>query len=152
MLNKIVIMGRLTRDPELRRTNSGKGVASFSVAVERDYRPDGGERETDFIDCVAWDKLGEFVCNYFAKGRMIAVVGRLQIRSWKTDDGGTRRAAEIVAEKCYFGDTKREEPQAAPSQFTRLPDDTDVPFTMDDTPVAKSAADQFFGFSEDLPY
>ena len=110
MLNHITIMGRLTRDPELRRTGSGVAVASFTVAVDRDFGGrDGGERETDFIDCVAWRQTGEFVSKYFTKGRMIVVSGRLQIRSWTDKDGNKRRTAEVVADNCYFGDSKREE-------------------------------------------
>ena len=109
MLNHITIMGRLTRDPELRRTGSGIAVASFSLAVDRDFSPrDGGERETDFIDCVAWRQTGEFVSKYFTKGRMAVVSGRLQIRSWTDKDGNKRRTAEVVADNVYFGDSKRE--------------------------------------------
>ena len=109
MLNHITIMGRLTRDPELRRTGSGVAVASFTVAVDRDFGGrDGGEKETDFIDCVAWRQTGEFVSKYFTKGRMAVVSGRLQIRSWTDKDGNKRRTAEVVADNCYFGDSKRE--------------------------------------------
>ena len=109
MLNHIIIMGRLTRDPELRRTGSGIAVASFTVAVDRDFGGrDGGEKETDFIDCVAWRQTGEFVSKYFTKGRMIVVSGRLQIRSWTDKDGNKRRTAEVVADNCYFGDSKRD--------------------------------------------
>ena len=109
MLNHIVIMGRLTRDPELRRTGSGIAVASFSLAVDRDFGGrDGGERETDFIDCVAWRHTGEFVSKYFTKGRMAVVSGRLQIRSWTDKDGNKRRTAEVVADNVYFGDSKRD--------------------------------------------
>ena len=109
MLNHIVIMGRLTRDPELRRTGTGVAVASFTVAVDRDFGGrDGGEKETDFIDCVAWRQTGEFVSKFFTKGRMIVVSGRLQIRSWTDKDGNKRRTAEVVADNCYFGDSKRE--------------------------------------------
>ena len=109
MLNHITIMGRLTRDPELRRTGSGIAVASFTVAVDRDFGGrDGGEKETDFIDCVAWRQTGEFVSKYFTKGRMIVVSGRLQIRSWTDKDGNKRRSAEVVADNCYFGDSKRD--------------------------------------------
>ena len=109
MLNHVVIMGRLTRDPELRRTGTGVAVASFSVAVDRDFSGrDGGEKETDFIDCVAWRQTGEFVSKYFTKGRMIVVSGRLQIRSWTDKDGNKRRTAEVVADNCYFGDSKRD--------------------------------------------
>ena len=108
MLNHIVIMGRLTRDPELRRTGTGIAVASFSVAVDRDFGGrDGGEKETDFIDCVAWRQTGEFVSKYFTKGSMIVVSGRLQIRSWNDKDGNKRRTAEVVADNVYFGESKR---------------------------------------------
>ena len=108
MLNHIVIMGRLTRDPELRRTGSGIAVASFSVAVDRDFSgKDGGEKETDFIDCVAWRQTGEFVSKYFTRGSMIVVSGRLQIRSWTDKEGNKRRSAEVVADNVYFGESKR---------------------------------------------
>lgn len=109
MLNHIVIMGRLTRDPELRRTGSGIAVANFSVAVERDFKSDSGEKETDFIDCVAWRSTGEFVSKYMKKGSMVAVSGRLQIRSWTDNDGNKRRTAEIVADNVYFGESKKSE-------------------------------------------
>ena len=109
MLNHIVIMGRLTRDPELRRTGSGIAVASFSVAVDRDFgKNENGEKETDFIDCVAWRQTGEFVSKYFTKGSMIVVSGRLQVRSWTDKDGNKRRTAEVVADNVYFGDSKRD--------------------------------------------
>ena len=99
MLNHITIMGRLTRDPELRRTGSGTAVASFTLAVDRDFgKNENGERETDFIDCVAWRQTGEFVSKYFTKGRMAVVSGRLQIRGWTDKDGNKRRSAEVVAE------------------------------------------------------
>ena len=110
MLNHIVIMGRLTRDPELRRTGTGVAVASFTVAVDRDFGGrEGGERETDFIDCVAWRNTGEFVSKYFTKGSMIVVSGRLQIRSWTDKEGNKRRTAEVVADNVYFGESKRNE-------------------------------------------
>ena len=108
MLNHITIMGRLTRDPELRRTGSGKAVASFTVAVDRDFSQ-GDQKETDFIDCVAWNKTGEFVDKYFFKGSMIVVAGRLQIRSWNDKDGNKRRTAEVVADNVYFGESKSQE-------------------------------------------
>ena len=109
MLNHIVIMGRLVRDPELRRTGSGVAVTSFTVAVDRDFgNRESGERETDFIDCVAWRQTGEFVSKYFAKGRMAVVSGRLQIRNWTDKEGNKRRTAEIVADNVYFGDSKRD--------------------------------------------
>ena len=109
MLNHITIMGRLTRDPELRRTGSGVAVASFTLAVDRDFgKNENGEKETDFIDCVAWRQTGEFVSKYFTKGRMAVVSGRLQIRPWTDKDGNKRRTAEIVADNVYFGDSRRD--------------------------------------------
>lgn len=109
MLNHITIMGRLTRDPELRRTGSGIAVASFSLAVDRDFpNKETGEKETDFIDCVAWRQTGEFVSKYFTKGRMAVVSGRLQVRKWKNDQGENRYSTEVVAENVYFGDSKRD--------------------------------------------
>ena len=108
MLNRIVLMGRLTRDPELRRTQSGTAVVSFSIACDRDYAAQGAERETDFIDIVAWRGTAEFVEKYFGKGRMIVVAGRLQIRNWEDKDGNKRRSAEVVADNVYFGDSKRD--------------------------------------------
>ena len=107
-LNRIIIMGRLTRDPELRRTQSGTSVTSFSLAVDRDFKSQSGEKETDFIDIVAWRNTAEFVCNYFTKGRMAVVEGRLQIRDWTDRDGGKRRSAEVVADNVYFADSRRE--------------------------------------------
>ena len=109
MLNQITIMGRLTRDPELRRTGSGVAVASFTLAVDRDFgKNENGEKETDFIDCVAWRQTGEFVSKYFTKGRMAVVSGRLQIRPWTDKDGNKRRTAEVVADNVYFGDSRRD--------------------------------------------
>ena len=142
MLNHIVIMGRLVRDPELRRTGSGIAVASFTLAVDRDFSGrDGGEKETDFIDCVAWRQTGEFVSKYLRKGRMAAVSGRLQIRSWTDKDGNKRRTAEVVADNVYFADSKKDDngggnyggypaPGAAPaSDFAMLEDDdAQLPF------------------------
>ena len=107
MLNVAIIMGRLTRDPELRRTNSGKPVASFTVAVDRDYAPEGQEKETDFIDCVAWNGTAEFVEKYFKKGSMIVVNGRLQLRNWTDKEGNKRKTAEILASNVYFGESKK---------------------------------------------
>lgn len=110
MLNHIDIMGRLTRDPELRRTGSGISCVSFTLAVDRDYSgKDGGEKETDFIDCVAWRSTADFVSKYFSKGRMAVVSGRLQIRGWTDKEGNKRRSAEVVADNVYFGDSKKEE-------------------------------------------
>lgn len=108
MLNHIVLMGRLTRDPELRRTGSGVAVASFTLAVDRDFAAQGAEKETDFVDIVAWRNTAEFVSRYFTKGRMAVVTGRLQIRNWQDKEGNKRRSAEVVADNVYFGDSKRD--------------------------------------------
>lgn len=109
MLNHIIAMGRLTRDPELRRTGSGIPVASFTIAVDRDFADkQSGQKETDFLDVVAWRNTAEFVEKYFSKGRMAVVSGRLQIRSWTDKDGNKRRSAEIVADNVYFGDSKND--------------------------------------------
>lgn len=137
MLNKIVLMGRLVRDPELRRTGGGTAVAALTLAVDRDYKSQSGEKETDFIDVVAWRSTAEFVNKYFTKGRMAVVEGRLQIRDWTDKDGGKRRSAEVVAENVYFGDSKHESGgnpgySAAPAQnndFAEIPEtDGDLPF------------------------
>lgn len=109
MLNAVTIMGRLTRDPELRRTGSGLAVASFTVAVERDFGSrEDGKKETDFIDCVAWRQTGEFVSKYFSKGSMIVVTGRLQTRTWTDMDDTRRKATEVNISRIYFGERKRE--------------------------------------------
>ncbi|MCC8123179.1 MAG: single-stranded DNA-binding protein [Oscillospiraceae bacterium] len=109
MLNRIILMGRLTRDPELRHTQTGTPVASFSLAVERDFKDkQTGEKTTDFIDIVAWRQTAEFVSRFFTKGRMAVVEGRLQIRDWNDKDGNKRRSAEIIADNIYFGDSKRD--------------------------------------------
>ena len=109
MLNRIILMGRLVRDPELRRTQSGTAVTSFTLAVDRDFKNQStGEKDTDFIDIVAWRNTAEFVCQYFGKGRMAVVEGRLQIREWKDQNGNNRRSAEVVADNIYFGDSKRD--------------------------------------------
>ena len=148
MLNKVFIMGRLTRDPELRRTQSGTAVTSFSLAVDRDFKSQSGEKETDFIDVVAWRSTAEFVAKYFTKGRMAVVEGRLQIREWKDKDGNNRRSAEVVADNIYFGDSKRDgagsdyaapaygapmggysAPMGGPSAFAEIDEeDGDLPF------------------------
>ncbi len=109
MLNRIIIMGRLTCDPELRHTQTGPPVASFTLAVDRDFKDkQTGEEPTDFIDIVAWRQTGEFVSSYFTKGRMAIVEGRLQLRDWTDRDGNKRRSAEVVADNIYFGDSKRD--------------------------------------------
>lgn len=140
MLNVITIQGRLTRDPELRHTANGTAVASFALAVDRDYTSkDGGERETDFVDVVAWRGTAEFVCKYFTKGQLAIASGRLQIRPWTDDNGNKRRSTEVVAEHVYFGGSKKENGgSAAPAGTAReapapaleeLPEDDDgLPF------------------------
>ena len=139
MLNKIILMGRLTRDPELRHTQSGVAVASFTLAVDRDFKDkETGEKATDFIDCVAWRGTGELVAKYFTKGRMAVVVGQLQIRDWTDKEGNKRRAAEVVADNVYFGDSKKEAGGNAPAysapagnnQFADMNDDyeDDLPY------------------------
>ena len=122
MLNHITIMGRLTRDPELRYTQSQTPVASFTVAVDRDFASrDGGERQTDFIDVVAWRQTAEFVSKYFYKGSMVVVSGRLQIRDWTDRDGNKRRSAEVVADNVYFGESKRRDDSAPAGNYGREP-------------------------------
>lgn len=135
MLNKITIMGRLTADVELRSTQSGKNVAAFTLAVDRDFRPQNGERETDFINCVAWNGTADFVSKYFHKGSMAVVAGRLQTRRYETQDGQKRTATEVIVENVYFGEGKKEtQPpySAAPSAdidgFMPVDNDSDLPF------------------------
>ena len=140
MLNQIFLMGRLTRDPELRYTQNQTPVASFTLAVDRDFTgKDGGEKQTDFIDCVAWRSTGEFANKYFSKGRMAIVSGRLQLRDWTDKEGNKRRSAEVVVDSMYFGDSKKDgstapissgqsEPQYTQQQFEELDDDGELPF------------------------
>ena len=109
MLNKIILMGRLCTNPELRRTGSGTAVTSFSLACDRDFKSQSGEKETDFIEVVAWKNTAEFVSKYFSKGRMAVVEGRLQIRDWTDKAGNKRTTAEVVADNVYFADSKRSE-------------------------------------------
>lgn len=141
MLNHITIMGRLTRDPELRRTGSGVAVASFTVACDRDFSPkDGGEKETDFIDCNAWRGTGEFVAKNFTKGRMIVVSGRLQMRDWTDKEGNKRRSAEVVADSVYFGDSKKTEQGNYTPQATNSHQASDNPFAETQALIAKYQA------------
>ena len=146
MLNHIVLMGRLTKDPELRHTGSGIAVASFSIAVDRDYKNQDGEKETDFIDIVAWRNTAEFVSKYFSKGRMAVVSGRIQKRSWTDKDGNKRWTTEVVADSVYFGDSKKDGDSSGggqgnyyacttaeyqPGTFSQMDipeDDSDLPF------------------------
>ena len=130
MLNNVIIMGRLTRDPELRRTQSGTAVTSFTMAVDRDFKSQSGEKETDFIDVVAWRSTAEFVAKYFTKGRMVVVEGRLQIRDWTDKDGNKRRNAEVLADNIYFGDAKKDVDSGANryagGQFVEVDEDFDA--------------------------
>ncbi|MBR6812056.1 MAG: single-stranded DNA-binding protein [Oscillospiraceae bacterium] len=151
MLNRIILMGRLTRDPELRRTQSGIAVATFTLAVDRDFSSrDGGEKQTDFIDIVAWRNTAEFVSRYFTKGRMAVVEGRLQIRPWEDRDGNKRRSTEVIADNVYFGDSKRssEDNSYAASSYGNPPPER----------PSYSAPEMRSGFSEldddesDLPF
>ena len=129
MLNRIDIMGRLTGDPELRRTQSGTAVTSFTLAVERDIK-NSGERQTDFIDVVAWRNTAEFVSKYFAKGQTAVVTGRLQFREWTYRNGGKRRSAEVLAESVYFGGGKANERAKIEPGFEDISDefDDELPF------------------------
>ena len=115
MLNRCIIMGRLTYDPELRHTQDGKSVTSITLAVDRDFKGKNGEKETDFIDVVAWGATAEFLCSYFSKGRMAVAEGRLQIRDWTDKDGKKRKAVEVLADHVYFGESKPKDEYAAPS-------------------------------------
>lgn len=134
MLNHITIMGRLTHDPELRRTGSGVAVTSFTLAVDRDFsNKESGEKETDFIDCVAWRGTGEFVSKYFQKGSMAVVSGRLQIRNWTDKDGNKHRSAEVVADNVYFGEAKKSETYNSADNFApAAPAQDFAPITDDD--------------------
>ena len=109
MLNRCIIMGRLTYDPELRHTQAGKSVTSITLAVDRDFKGKNGEKETDFIDVVAWGNTAEFLCNYFSKGRMAVAEGRLQLRDWTDKNGNKRKSAEIQVSNIYFADSKKDE-------------------------------------------
>lgn len=153
MLNRIEVQGRLVRDPELRRTQSGVAVTSFTLAVERDYCETGKEREVDFIDCTAWRGTAEMIDKYFSKGRMMIVTGRLQIRNWQDKDGNKRRSAEIVVENVYFGDSKPQSDQsqqaAQSAEFSQLPDSTPVPFKGSDMPQMELDAD---ALNDELPF
>ena len=147
MLNNITLMGRLTKDPELRYTQNGTAVTSFTLAVERDYSGKDSEKQVDFIDCLAWRHTAEFLAKYFSKGRMVVASGRLQVRPWEDKNGNKRKAVEVVAENVYFGDSKKESdgsgyqsqynttsqagnaPSSAYDGFTELDgDDDDLPF------------------------
>lgn len=131
MLNKCFLLGRLTKDPEIRRTNGGTAVTSFTLAVDRDFKTNG-EKDTDFIEVVAWRNTAEFVSKYFSKGRMAIVEGRLQTRDWTDKNGNKRRTAEVVADNVYFGDSKKEnkqEPEYKQADFAEISEeDGELPF------------------------
>ena len=148
-MNHIVLMGRLTRDPELRHTPNGVAVASFSLAVDRGYAPkDGGERQTDFIDIVAWRGTAEFVSKHFVKGQMTAVAGRLQIRDWTDKEGNKRRSAEVVADHVYFAESKRNR-EANTNNYTEARNDYYSGFT---APVAGSEYSELEIDDGELPF
>jgi len=147
-MNQIVLMGRLTRDPELRHTQTGTAVASFALAVDRGYSSkDSGERQTDFIDIVAWRQTAEFVSKYFTKGQMAAVTGRLQIRDWTDKDGNKRRSAEVVADNVYFTESKKS--REASGMYTEPKSDFSSGYT---TPVATSDFAELDDDDGDLPF
>lgn len=134
MLNRTALMGRFTHDPEMKHTPNGVPVASFSLAVERDFKDANGEKQTDFIDCVAWRNTAEFICKYFTKGRMAVIDGRLQVRTWKDKDGKNRRTTEVVVENAYFADSKMDAANTSAQvqpQFTEIGeefDDDNLPY------------------------
>lgn len=134
MLNKVFMQGRLVADPELRHTPNGVAVASFRIAVDRDFKDKSGERQADFVNVIAWRAIGEFVSKFFSKGRMAIVEGKLQSRNYEDKDGNKRYALEVIADNVYFGDSKKDqepekEPEFQPPQFTEYQDDDgDLPF------------------------
>lgn len=144
MLNRIILMGRLTRDPELRKTQSDTPVCSFSLAVDRDYKKDGEKKETDFIDIVAWRATAEFVSKFFTKGRMAVVEGRLQIRDWTDKEGNKRRSAEINADNVYFGDSRPAQAEGS-SGHGEADAFKDFP-PLDDFPSAAGSSDKELPF------
>lgn len=127
MLNEVILMGRPTRDPDVRMTQNGTTAANFALACERDYAPQGQDRETDFFDIVAFGKTADFAGQYFAKGQLVAVKGRLQQRDWTDKQGNKRRTTEILADRCYFAE-KRQDRDASSGGFQQMPDSTPVPF------------------------
>ena len=150
MLNHIVIMGRLTCDPDVRRTPSGVSVTSFNIAVDRDFGSRDGEKTTDFIDCVAWRNTADFVGKYFTKGRMAVVSGRLQLRDWTDKDGNKRRSAEVVADNVYFGDSKKD--REGGDEYRAPAYDSQIESEGYDTPVTGSNFAELDGDDGDLPF
>ena len=155
MLNQIILMGRLARDPELRRTQSGLPVASFTLAVERDRSNKGQEKQTDFIDIVAWRNTAEFVSKYFTKGQLVAVSGRLQIREWTGDNDSKHKVAEVVADNVYFAEGKRDSmSQVAPAPPSPAPASSGSSgyYIPDNSPVAPSSFAELEDDDGDLPF
>lgn len=142
MLNEVILMGRLTRDPDVRMTQNGTTAANFALACERDYAPQGQDRETDFFDIVAFRNTADFVGQYFAKGQLVAVKGRLQQRDWTDKQGNKRRTTEILADRCYFAE-KRQDMDASDAGFQRMSDSTPVPF---------AEPDMQMGLGDELPF
>ncbi|MCF8017804.1 MAG: single-stranded DNA-binding protein [Vallitaleaceae bacterium] len=153
MLNRIDIMGRLTKDPELRYTQSGTSVTSFTLAVDRDYSgKDGGEKQTDFIDCIAWRHTAEFVTKYFSKGRMAVVSGRLQVRFWDDNEGKKRKVVEIVAENVYFGDSKKDTSSSGGYHSQHGNYGTSAPHTNDTSSDYGGGFTELDGEDDELPF
>ena len=142
MLNEVILMGRLTRDPDVRMTQNGTTAANFALACERDYAPQGQDRETDFFDIVAFRNTADFVGQYFAKGQLVAVKGRLQQRDWTDKQGNKRRTTEILADRCYFAE-KRQDKDASDAGFQQMSDSTPVPF---------AESDMQMGLGDELPF
>ena len=142
MLNEVILMGRLTRDPDVRMTQNGTTAANFALACERDYAPQGQDRETDFFDIVAFRNTADFVGQYFAKGQLVAVKGRLQQRDWTDKQGNKRRTTVILADRCYFAE-KRQDRDASDAGFQRMSDSTPVPF---------AEPDMQMGLGDELPF
>lgn len=142
MLNEVILMGRLTRDPDVRMTQNGTTAANFALACERDYAPQGQDRETDFFDIVAFRNTADFVGQYFSKGQLVAVKGRLQQRDWTDKQGNKRRTTEILADRCYFAE-KRQDRDASDAGFQQMSDSTPVPF---------AEPDMQMGLGDELPF
>lgn len=142
MLNEVILIGRLTRDPDVRMTQNGTTAANFALACERDYAPQGQDRETDFFDIVAFRNTADFVGQYFSKGQLVAVKGRLQQRDWTDKQGNKRRTTEILADRCYFAE-KRQDRDASDAGFQQMSDSTPVPFAEPDIQM---------GLGDELPF
>ena len=142
MLNEVILMGRLTRDPDVRMTQNGTTAANFALACERDYAPQGQDRETDFFDIVAFRNTADFVGQYFSKGQLVAVKGRLKQRDWTDKQGNKRRTTEILADRCYFAE-KRQDRDASDAGFQQMSDSTPVPFAEPDIQM---------GLGDELPF